>query len=229
MPKNKPKPQIGIKSIILIAVCCVLVAADLLTKYFAKSQRWDVKIIPGWVELSGYVPNNQGCAFSFLNDNPQIGQPLFITLTFIMIALLIALFVFLPERFTLLKISVTLITAGAAGNLVDRLAFRSVRDFFGLNMLFNGGLVYCNLADFFVVIGAVLAVIDLMFLNDYAVFPLTKRAKEAQSRKKEAQAEADKKAEEAVEPHGETNVGTAEENPRENAGALPEENNEKQS
>lgn len=187
MLKGKFKPHIGLKSIILIAVCGLLIAADLLTKHFAKLQLWDVKIIPGWVELSGYVPNNQGCAFSFLNNNPQIGQPIFITLTFIMLALLVCLFVFMPERFTVLKISVTLIAAGAAGNLTDRLAFRSVRDFFGLNMLFNGGLVYCNLADFFVVIGAVLAVIDILFLNEFAVFPLTKRAKEAQAAKKAAE------------------------------------------
>ena len=192
MLKGKFKPHIGLKSIILIAVCGLLIAADLLTKHFAKLQLWDVKIIPGWVELSGYVPNNQGCAFSFLNDNPQIGQPIFITLTFIMLALLVCLFVFMPERFTVLKISVTLIAAGAAGNLTDRLAFRSVRDFFGLNMLFNGGLVYCNLADFFVVIGAVLAVIDILFLNEFAVFPLTKRAKEAQAAKKAAENNGDK-------------------------------------
>lgn len=163
----------------------MLIAADLLTKYYAKLQLWDVAIIPGWVELNGYVKNNGGCAFSFLDDNPQIGQPIFITLTFIMLALLIALFIFMPERFTALKISVTFIAAGAAGNVVDRLAFRSVRDFFGLNMLFNGNLVYCNLADFFVVIGAVIAVIDMLFLNEFAVIPLTKRAKAAQSAKKQ--------------------------------------------
>lgn len=204
MLKGKFKPHIGLKSIILIAVCGLLIAADLLTKHFAKLQLWDVKIIPGWVELSGYVPNNQGCAFSFLNDNPQIGQPIFITLTFIMLALLVCLFVFMPERFTVLKISVTLIAAGAAGNLTDRLAFRSVRDFFGLNMLFNGGLVYCNLADFFVVIGAVLAVIDILFLNEFAVFPLTKRAKEAQAAKKAAENNGDKAVNDGENAQGET-------------------------
>lgn len=183
MLKGKLKPQIGLKSIILVAVCGLLLAADLLTKHFAKLQLWDVKIIPGWVELNGYVPNNQGCAFSFLNDNPQIGQPLFITLTFIMLAVMIAVFIFLPERFTILKICLTLVIAGATGNLADRLAFRSVRDFFGLNMLFNGGLVYCNLADFYVVTGAILAIVDLLFLNEFAVIPLTKKAKAAQSAK----------------------------------------------
>ena len=181
MLKEKLKPHIGVKSIILIVVCGLLIATDLITKYFAKADLWDVTIIRGWVELDGSVPNNQGCAFSFLNDNPEIGQPVLITLTFIMLLAIIGVFVFLPERFPVLKITVTLVAAGAVGNLVDRLMFRSVRDFFGLNMLFNGQLVYCNLADFFIVIGAVLAAIDLLFLNEWAVFPLTKTAKEAQA------------------------------------------------
>lgn len=185
MLKIKPKPNIGVKSIILILISGALIAADLLTKYFAKRDLWNVRIIPGWVELNGSIPNNQGCAFSFLNDNPQIGQPLLITLTILMLIFLIAVFIFMPERFTLLKISLSFIIAGAMGNLIDRFMFRSVRDFFGLNMLFNGGLVYCNLADFFIVIGAILAIIDLLFFNEFAVFPLTKRAKEAQAARKE--------------------------------------------
>lgn len=185
MLKIKPKSNIGVKSIILILISGALIAADLLTKYFAKRDLWNVRIIPGWVELNGSIPNNQGCAFSFLNDNPQIGQPLLITLTILMLIFLIAVFIFMPERFTLLKISLSFIIAGAMGNLIDRFMFRSVRDFFGLNMLFNGGLVYCNLADFFIVIGAILAIIDMLFFNEFAVFPLTKRAKEAQAARKE--------------------------------------------
>lgn len=180
------KPNIGKKSIILLAVCAALIAIDLLTKYFAKLYVWDVAIIPGWIELDGNIPNNQGCAFSFLNDNPQIGQPLFISLTFVMLAFLIPFFIFLPERFTLMKITLVIVIAGAIGNLVDRLAFRSVRDFIGLNMQFNTqSLVYCNFADFCVVIGAILAVLDLMFFGEWAVFPLTKTAKAAQAKMKE--------------------------------------------
>ena len=66
---------------------------------------------------------------------------------------------------------------------VDRLAFNYVRDWFGLWMF--GSIAFCNLADFWIVIGAILAVLDLMFLNDWAVFPLTKRAKAAQQARKE--------------------------------------------
>lgn len=190
MLKGKLKPHIGVKSIILIVVCGLLVAVDLLTKHYEELFNWNVKIIPGFVEVSNNI-HNQGCAFSFLNDNPQIGQPLLISLTSVMLVFLIGVFVFLPERFTLMKVTVAIVIAGAIGNFVDRCYTVAlygtenayVRDFIGLNMLFS--FVYCNVADFCITIGAVLAVLDLLFLGEWAVFPLTKSAKEAQAKKKE--------------------------------------------
>lgn len=192
MLKKKLKPNIGVKSLILIVVCGLLIALDLLTKRYEELYDWNFKIIPGFIEISSGI-HNQGCAFSFLNDNPQIGQPLLISLTSVMLVFLVAFFIFLPERFTLMKVTVVIVIAGAIGNLVDRsytaalygISGAYVRDFIGLNMLFKGNLVYCNIADFCVVIGAILAVLDLMFLGEWAVFPLTKKAKAAQAKKKE--------------------------------------------
>ena len=185
MLKPKYKPNFSVKAAILLAVCAVLVAADLLTKHFEETDGWFLVIIPGWIQLVGGV-RNQGCAFSFLNDKPEIGQPVLITLTCLMLVFLVLLFLFLQDKNIVLKIAVSVVIAGAVGNLVDRFMLREVRDFIGLNMLFNGNLVYCNLADFYIVIGAILAVIDLLFLNEWAVFPLTKRAKEAQAKRREA-------------------------------------------
>ena len=181
MKKLKLKPDLGLKSLIFVAVAAVLITADLLTKYFEERYNWHAKIIPNWVEIESGI-RNPGCAFSFLNEHPEVGQPILITFTFILLAALVCAFIFLPRRFVILKTSISIVIAGAVGNLVDRLMFRSVRDFFGLNMF--GSMTYCNLADFFIVIGVVLAVLDLMFLNDWAVFPLTKTAKEAQAKRK---------------------------------------------
>lgn len=214
MLKGKLKPNIGIKSIILIAVCAALVAIDLITKYFAKHDVWDWVIIRGWIEIDGSIPNNQGCAFSFLNENPQIGQPILISLTSVMLVFLVGVFVFLPERFTIMKVTVAIVIAGAIGNLVDRLAFRSVRDFIGLNMQFNGNLVYCNFADFCISIGAVLAVLDLLFLGEWAIFPLTKSAKAAQAKKKEEELKKENPqsvSDELSEPEGVVTDGNADE------------------
>lgn len=183
MAKLKLKPNFGLSGIILAVVCAALVAADLVTKYLEEKFGWNLPIIKGWVEIKS-GSRNPGCAFSFLDQNPQIGQPILITLTIIMLAALIVAFICLPPRFKILKTAVTLVAAGAIGNLADRFMFREVRDFIGLNMLFNGSLVYCNFADFCIVIGAILAIVDLLFLNEWALIPLTKRAKEAQAAQK---------------------------------------------
>ena len=94
-----------------------------------------------------------------------------------------SVFTVMPERLLILKIAVSMITAGAIGNLIDRIAFHEVRDFVELNML--GNMVSCNFADFWITIGTIVAIIDLLFLNEWAILPLTKKAKEAQAKKKE--------------------------------------------
>ena len=184
MFKNKIKPHIGVLSIILIGVIALLIASDLVTKHFEEAYHWNKVIIPNFIEIN-CCKRNPGCAFSLLNENPEVGQPILITVTFIMLAVVAFMFVVLPERFVILKIAASLVIAGAIGNLVDRLIFREVRDWFGLNMF--GSMTSCNFADFFIVIGAILAVVDLLFLNEWAVFPLTKRAKQVQAERKLAE------------------------------------------
>ena len=106
-----------------------------------------------------------------------------IILTLVMIAVLCACFLFLPERFILLKLALAMIVSGAVGNLVDRIAFGYVRDFVWVNMFFNQAC--CNFADFWIVFGVIIAVIDSLFLNEWAILPLTARAKAAQAAAKE--------------------------------------------
>lgn len=189
MFKNKWKINLGKYSSILLAVCAVLVALDLVLKWGEEEYLWNFTVIPNfiWVE-GGKFNRNPGAAFSFLAGK-EWGQAFLITVTFIMLAALVAVFLFLPERFTLLKLAVVMVIAGAVGNLVDRLMFREVRDFVWINMGFSTAC--CNFADFWIVIGTVIAVLDLLFFNEWAVFPLTKKAKAAQAER----GEQDKKSE----------------------------------
>lgn len=197
MIKKKIKPHIGVLSLILIGVILLLIASDLVTKYLEETYHWNKVIIPNFIAIN-CCKRNPGCAFSLLNDNPEVGQPILITVTFIMLAVVAFMFVVLPERFIVLKISASLIIAGAIGNLVDRLVLHEVRDWFGLNMF--GSMTSCNLADFFIVIGAILAVVDLLFLNEWAVFPLTKKAKKLQAERKLAEENAEKSKSAATQP-----------------------------
>ncbi len=209
MLKGKVKPHFGKLSIILIAVIVALVAADLLTKYFEEAYRWqwDGGFLNGFIKIqSGH--RNFGCAFSFLNDNPQVGQPILITFTFILLAFLIFLFICMPQRFYLLRVAISIVIAGALGNLYDRLfiiheaaGVGNVRDWFGINMF--GHMTYCNLADFWITIGVALAILDLLFFNEYSVLPLTKKAKAAQKARKEKE-DAEELAKNALKSQGVT-------------------------
>ncbi len=181
----KFKISIGKSGLILIAVFAVLLTADLVLKYCAQRYEWEFTVIPKVIEVVRVRPNT-GAAFSFLDDKAW-AQTFFITITFIMLAVMAAAFLLVPKRFVVLKTAVILIMAGAMGNLVDRLALGCVRDF--VNVWMFGNMACCNFADFWITFGVVIAVIDMLFLNEWAAFPLTKRAKAAQKSRKQTEAE----------------------------------------
>lgn len=204
--KLKLKISIGKFGLILIAVFAVLLTADLVLKYCAQRYEWEFTVIPKVIEVVR-VQYNTGAAFSFLYDKAW-AQTFFIIITFIMLAVMAAAYLLIPKRFVVLKTAVILIMAGAMGNLVDRLAFGRVRDF--VNVWMFGKMACCNFADFWITFGVVIAVIDMLFLNEWAAFPLTKRAKAAQKAQKQAKADGG----EADTPDADGNVdgkdGTAE-------------------
>ncbi len=193
MKKSKFKINIGVWSLIFIAICALLVAVDLLTKLFEEAHGWEFTVIPKLIRVVSGT-RNQGCAFSFLNDNPEVGQPILITFTIILLLGIIGIFLVVPERLKLTKLALAVIAAGAIGNLVDRCAYRMVRDFIELNMIFSWAS--CNIADFCIVIGTAMLVVDILFINDWAIFPKTKSARaahekrEAEERAKKAKAAA---------------------------------------
>lgn len=179
--KSKIKFNIGWKSLILIGVCVALVLVDLLTKIFEERDNWNFIVIPKLIEVES-GSRNPGCAFSFLADAAW-GQIFLIVMTFILLAVLIFTFVILPEKHLLLKISLTLIISGALGNLIDRIAYREVRDFVNVNIF--GSMAACNFADFWIVFGTIIAIVALLFVDVWAVFPLTKAAKAEQAKRRD--------------------------------------------
>lgn len=173
--KFKLKIHFGKVSAILIAVFVVLLTVDLVLKYCEEAYGWNFQVIPKLIYVE-HGSRNTGAAFSFLSDT-EWGRIFFIVLTFIMLVLMIAAFLLLPERFVGLKVALVMVAAGALGNLVDRLWLHSVRDFVWVNIF--GNWACCNFADFWIVFGVIYAVIDILFINEWAVFPLTKTAKAA--------------------------------------------------
>jgi len=132
---------------ILIFVLIIL-ALDQLTKfYFTKNLflNQPVPIIKGFFHLT--LIHNRGAAFGILKD--QI--PLFILTSLAAIILIIVHLKKHKTRFSLYSLSLSLILAGAFGNLIDRVSLGYVIDFLDFRIW-----PVFNVADSAITIGAIL-------------------------------------------------------------------------
>lgn len=134
-------------------------AADFLSKHFvfaflATRQDRAYDVWPGVFMLS--VHYNTGGPFSLLSGH----NAWLIAVTIVALLVIIYLYVGMVRRQgRLALVSLSMIAAGAFGNLVDRLAFERVRDF--LNFYIIRYPVF-NVADVLITVGAGLLVIELL-------------------------------------------------------------------
>ena len=137
-----------------------LVAIDQLVKYLVLQNiplGGHVPFIPYLVELS-YVQNT-GAAFSIFSEHTWMLALVSLAMSVVLAAALWKNFFHHP----LGKLTLTLLLAGAVGNLIDR-AFRGfVVDMF--NLLFMNFAVF-NVADICVVVGGIAAGLYYLFLAD---------------------------------------------------------------
>lgn len=138
----------------------VLVALDQLVKYLVLNHidlGAHVPFIPHIVELT-YVQNT-GAAFSMFEEHTWI-------LALISLVMSLVLAVALWKNFfrhPVGKITLTLLLAGAVGNLIDRVFRGFVVDMF--NVLFMNFAVF-NVADICVVVGGIAAAVYYLFFMD---------------------------------------------------------------
>ncbi len=143
---------------IWIAVALFLIAIDQASKlYFEYSFEYleRLNILPFFDFILVY---NQGAAFSMLSDSSGWQRWFFIVLGLGAAGFILHL---LKKNKTqpLLCFSLTLILAGALGNVIDRIAYGDVIDFF----LFYWGNAYFpafNVADICITIGAIVLILD---------------------------------------------------------------------
>ncbi len=160
----------------MIYIVCLITSAgvlavDLITKYFAESKNFDFVVIPELVKFK--LSYNTGAAFSFLSDKSW-AITFFAVVTFIALAFILGYFIFnIVKKNKVSKwllIALSLIFAGALGNLVDRLMLSKVRDFI---FLFYNTRIFpaiFNVADTALVIGVIMTCIYLLFLDKDSVF-----------------------------------------------------------
>lgn len=142
-----------------IALTVLLIGVDRATKLFVVSN-----FIPG--EIFGEIPHvadfvyvrNTGAAFSVLSGRTEI---LSIISVVFLVAVVIYKIVKKPEGF-MLNLAVVLLFSGAFGNAVDRIMYKYVVDFIDIKWF---EFPVFNIADIAIVLGAIAAVICVMFFD----------------------------------------------------------------
>lgn len=165
-------------------IVAVLVAADLVSKYYAAS------LLPargGSFEaiknvLTFRYSENTGAAFGIF-ENSRVFLSVFVGVV------LVALVAFMAYHIAkgkhkekggmFLHVALAMILAGGIGNLVDRIALGYVRDFIEYTIvytLFKKDFAICNLADVFLTVGVILIAGYLI----WSLFNDNKKEKETQ-------------------------------------------------
>ena len=143
-----------------VVLAALLVALDQLVKYLVLTYiplGGHVPFLPYVVELT-YVQNT-GAAFSLFEEHTWL-------LALVSLVMSVVLAVALWKNFfhhPLGKVTLTLLLAGAVGNLIDRVFRGFVVDMF--NVLFMHFAVF-NVADICVVVGGIAAAIYYLFLYE---------------------------------------------------------------
>ncbi len=144
----------------------IIIIVGLVGDFFSKQWALEtlktgkvVDLIPGYLDFS-YV-ENRGAAFGIFQGQVQV-------LSIISVGIALAILVYLiknKNQHFLMKASLSLIVAGALGNVYDRLNYGFVVDFihFHLNEMWH--FPTFNVADMCVVVGAGLMMIYVLFLD----------------------------------------------------------------
>jgi len=160
--------QIRKRLFILLGVAVPALIADRITKYWAAN--WlvvqDRGAAPCWPGVFGWLyAENTGMAFSFLSGSTSL-----LALLSLLLVVSLSAYVLLAKEITpALAAGLSMIAAGGAGNLWDRVFYGYVVDFIHLEFM---RFAIFNVADIFVCCGAALAVIALLAGD-------TKKTKEA--------------------------------------------------
>jgi signal peptidase II len=144
------------ETIIILLIVALDRAGKILAAAFLK-QRVSYILIDGFFRL--YYTENTGASFGIFS-----GGTIFLTI-FNIIILTLLFYFFIRQRKKnpsrrLFHISMAMIIGGAIGNLIDRLAFGYVVDFFDVYAV---NFAIFNVADCFITVGAVIFCACLLF------------------------------------------------------------------
>lgn len=143
-------------ALLAVIVAVLLVAADQLTKLYAINvikPQGTITLIDNFYYLT-YV-ENRGAAFGILQNQRAV----FIVVTLIIFAVFGYILCKYKIEGKLFFTAIVLIFGGGVGNLIDRIFRGYVVDF----LQFSFFSPVCNLADYFITVGAVLLIVSVLF------------------------------------------------------------------
>ena len=146
------------KIVIAVVSILMLVGIDQWTKSLAVAKlQTSVELIKGVFEFT-YV-ENRGAAFGILQNH----QMMFAAFTVIVVILIFAFYLKIPQgkKYLPLNISLVVLMAGAIGNFIDRTYLGYVVDFLYFKLI---NFPVFNVADIYVTCSAFLLVILVMFV-----------------------------------------------------------------
>lgn len=162
-------------SLVGAIVMLVFLFIDQITKAWAYAAAISQKnFFLGIIRFHFLEGGNDGIAFGLFGSNPT-AMKLVTAFTVVMVVAIAVLFYTVFKRNKPAQIALAVIEAGAIGNLIDRFALGTVRDFIDVSPLHFG---VCNVADFCVTFGAVALVFIILFIGKSALFPLKKKWRE---------------------------------------------------
>ena len=150
----------GSKTGFWLALAALIVAADQLAKYAAVQNLGLNKAVAVTPFFNLVLVYNSGAAFSFLSDAAGWQRALFIAIALIASAWIVFLLRKYPHqrRFAL---ALSLVLAGAVGNVIDRILIGAVIDFLDFHALGYHWPAF-NVADSSITCGAALLIWDAL-------------------------------------------------------------------
>ena len=170
---------IGILILIVDQVSKIVVAglSGVTPGSLGTDKRLIATLIDGFLEIE-YCENNNGMMgiFSFLKD----GRLVFIVSTVIILGGIIVYLCLSKNRGKWLNTALAFIISGALGNFIDRIFNNGgyVRDMIHVIIEINGKEYFpyiFNVADIALVVGAIMLIVDILFIGKDAVFMSKKR------------------------------------------------------
>lgn len=160
MTDEKKKYVRGV--IIAAAIIAFILIFDLVTKAVTDGIS-DITVISKFLIFTSIHNYNAAFGSSFGLDS-GVFRAIVIVFTFIALAVIAFLLVWVKKKHMLFTVSLALIFSGALGNLIDRLALGYVRDFirieyFGLELFGSTSFAVFNIADAALVCGVIVLLV----------------------------------------------------------------------